>query len=61
MKAVCNVLGVARSATAVKQRRSPGWQDGHRARSTNDVELVAQIQAPTATGVSGRCCGAAAN
>ncbi|MGC8210099.1 IS3 family transposase [Ralstonia pseudosolanacearum] len=44
MKTVCDVLGVARSAVAVKQRRSPDWQDGRCARSTNDVELVAEIQ-----------------
>ncbi|MGA3891807.1 IS3 family transposase [Ralstonia nicotianae] len=45
MKTVCDVLGVARSAVAVKQRRSTDWQDGRCARSTNDVELVEEIQA----------------
>ena len=48
MKTVCDVLGVVRSAVAVKQRRSPNWQDGRRARSSNDAELVAEIQAHVA-------------
>jgi putative transposase len=44
MKTVCEVFGVARSAVAVKQARSPDWQDGRRARPTDDAELVAEIQ-----------------
>jgi transcription elongation factor len=36
MKTVCDVLGVARSAVAVKKSRTPDWQDGRRTRRTND-------------------------
>jgi putative transposase len=43
MKTVCDVLGVARSALAVRKARSPDWQDGRRARQTDDTELVAAI------------------
>jgi putative transposase len=43
MKTVCDVLGVARSALAVRKTRSPNWQDGRRARQTDDTELVAAI------------------
>ncbi len=44
MKTVCDVLGVARSALAVRKARSPDWLDGRRARQTDDTELVAAIQ-----------------
>ena len=40
MKTVCEVLGVARSAVAVKRARSSDWRDGRRARVTNDAGLV---------------------
>ena len=43
MKTVCEVLGVARSGMAVKQARSSDWQDGRRARPTDDTELVEEI------------------
>jgi putative transposase len=43
MKTVCDVLGVARSALAVRKSRLPNWQDGRRARQTDDTELVAAI------------------
>jgi putative transposase len=43
MKAVCDVLGVACSALPVGKARSPDWQDGRRARQTDDTELVAAI------------------
>ena len=45
MKTVCEVLGVARSAVAVKRARSSDWRDGRRARVTNDAGLVEEIQA----------------
>lgn len=41
MKTVCDVLGVARSALAVRKARSPDWQDGRRARYIDDTDLVA--------------------
>jgi putative transposase len=43
MKTVCDVLSVARSALAVRNARSPDWQDSRRARQTDDTELVAAI------------------
>ncbi len=48
MKTVCEVLGVARSAVAVKRVRSSDWRDGRRARVTNDAGLVEEIQAHVA-------------
>lgn len=48
MKTVCEVLGVARSAVAVKRARSTYWRDGRRARVTNDAGLVEEIQAHVA-------------
>lgn len=48
MKTVCEVLGVARSAVAVKRARSSDWRDGRRARVTNDAGLVEEIQAHVA-------------
>ncbi|MBN8745888.1 IS3 family transposase [Pandoraea sp. XJJ-1] len=48
MKTVCEVLGVARSAVAVKRTRSSDWRDGRRARMTNDAGLVEEIQAHVA-------------
>ncbi len=48
MKTVCEVLGVARSGVAVKQVRSSGWQDGRRAKLTDDTELVEEILAHVA-------------
>ncbi|MCW3649189.1 IS3 family transposase, partial [Burkholderia cenocepacia] len=48
MKTVCEVLGVARSAVAVKRARSSDWRDGRRARMTNDAGLVEEIQAHVA-------------
>ncbi|VBY70119.1 integrase catalytic subunit [Burkholderia pseudomallei] len=48
MKTVCEVLGVARSAVAVKRTRSSDWRDGRRARVTNDAGLVEEIQAHVA-------------
>jgi len=44
MKTVCDVLGVARSAVAVKQARSSDRQDGRCARPSDDTELVAEMQ-----------------
>lgn len=43
MKTVCDVLGVARSAVAVRQARSADWQDGRRAREHDDTTLVTEI------------------
>lgn len=43
MKTVCDVLGVARSAVAAKRARLPDWQDGRRARRTDDSGLLAEI------------------
>ncbi|AYZ98903.1 IS3 family transposase [Burkholderia sp. AU29985] len=48
MKTVCEVLGVARAAVAVKRVRSSDWRDGRRARVTNDAGLVEAIQAHVA-------------
>ncbi len=48
MKTVCKVLGVAGCGVAAKQARSPDWQDGRRARATDDTELVEEIQAHVA-------------
>ncbi|WP_155121948.1 IS3 family transposase [Burkholderia ubonensis] len=48
LKTVCEVLGVARSAVAVKRARSSDWRDGRRARVTNDARLVEEIQAHVA-------------
>jgi putative transposase len=43
MKTVCDVLCVTRSALAVRKARFPDWQDGRRARQTEDTERVAAI------------------
>ncbi|MGC2971772.1 IS3 family transposase [Paraburkholderia aspalathi] len=43
MKTVCDVLGVARSALAVRKARPSDWKDGRRARYIDDTDLVAAI------------------
>lgn len=48
MKTVCEVLGVAPSAVAVKRVRPSDWRDGRRARVTDDAELVEEIRAQVA-------------
>jgi putative transposase len=45
MKTVCEVLGVARSAVAVKRARPGGWRDGRCTRVTDDAGLVEEIRA----------------
>ena len=44
MKVVCDVLGVARSAVAVKRARSPEWRDGRSARKVDDSGLLEEIE-----------------
>jgi hypothetical protein len=48
MKTVCEVLGTARSAVAVKRVRSPDWQDGRGARVSDDVGRPEDIRAHVA-------------
>ncbi len=43
MKTFCDVVGVARSALAVRKARSSDWQDGRRARHIDDTDPVAAI------------------
>lgn len=43
MKQVCDVLGVARSNVAARVTRAANWQDGRKARHTDDGDLVADI------------------
>ncbi len=44
MKVVCNVLGVVRSAVAVKRARSPEWRDGRSTRKVDDSGLLEEIE-----------------
>lgn len=44
MKVVCDVLGVARSAVAVKRARSPEWRDGRSARKVDDSGVLEEIE-----------------
>ncbi|AYR24479.1 IS3 family transposase [Herbaspirillum rubrisubalbicans] len=44
MKVVCDVLGVARSAVAVKRARSPEWRDGRSVRKVDDSGLLEEIE-----------------
>ncbi|MGY6163998.1 IS3 family transposase [Paraburkholderia strydomiana] len=44
VKQVCDVLGVARSNVSVKLARTADWQDGRRARKTDDVGIVEEIR-----------------
>ncbi|WP_392395834.1 DUF3363 domain-containing protein [Paraburkholderia caledonica] len=46
MKTVCDVLGVARSALAVRKARSQDWQDGRRARQTDDTHRPSPCDRP---------------
>ncbi|MDR5777036.1 MULTISPECIES: IS3 family transposase [unclassified Caballeronia] len=44
VKQVCDVLGVARSNVSVKLARTADWQDGRRARKTDDAGIVDEIR-----------------
>lgn len=44
VKQVCDVLGVARSNVSVKLARAADWQDGRRARKTDDAGIVDEIR-----------------
>jgi len=48
MKTVCEVLGVVRSAVAVKRGRPSDWRDGRGSRVTDDAGLVEEIRAHVA-------------
>ncbi|WP_250528514.1 IS3 family transposase [Caballeronia sp. GAWG2-1] len=44
VKQVCDVLGVARANVSVKLARTADWQDGRRARKTDDAGIVDEIR-----------------
>ena len=44
MKAVCDVLGVARSNIVIRLARSDDWEDGRRARVLHDCDLIEEIE-----------------
>lgn len=48
MSTVCQALGVARSNVLARRARSPTWQDGRKARPTDDTELLGDIHAVVA-------------
>lgn len=44
MKAVCDVLGVARSNIVNRMTRLEDWEDGRHARTLHDHELIEEIE-----------------